>query len=294
MTHRHPCGARPTRPRPSAPRRILDKLGGFLAGAMRTRLTCLSLLVLVLTGVASTAGAQGYSRPAERVLSQAFAATGGAGWYLLRGWRETGRQGAVAYESWIDPLRYGLRTETREAEGLAVHGFNGMADWRVGPDGAMTAVNDHATVAKARTEAFFAVNGFFFRGRFDARGDYVGARRLGGRAYEVVRIQPWGGEPRELWFDQKTRLLARIVDRTGRRAAALQVGDYRKVGPVLIPFRFAPEAGGPADPLARQRESLVFAPAPRDGFSLNRPDELAKVLAAKVSGAKVEAGKAGR
>jgi hypothetical protein len=280
MTHRHVRRATPITARP-----ILDKLGGFLAGAMRHRRTTLRLLVLLFAGFASAADAQGYSRAAEQVLSRAFAASGGAGWYLLRGWRETGRQGggpgAVAYESWIDPLRYGLRTETREATGLAIHGFNGQADWRVGPDGAMTAVNDHPTLAKARTEAFFAVNGFFFRGRFDARGDYVGVRRLGKRAYEVVRVQPWGGEPRELWFDQKSRLLARIVDRTGRRAASLQVTDYRKVGPVLIPFRLTPEPGGPADPLARQRESLVFAPASRDGFSLNRPDELAKVRAAK-------------
>lgn len=261
-------------------RRILDKLGGFLASAMRR--TTLLVLALLFASLAPAAEAQGYSRAAERVLSQAFSATGGSGWYLLRGWRETGRQGAVPYESWIDPLRYGLRTETRMADGLAVHGFNGQADWRVGPDGAISAVNDHPTLARARTEAFFAVNGFFFRGRFDARGDYVGLRRLGGRAYEVVRIQPWGGEPRELWFDQKSRLLARIVDRTGRRAAALKVTDYRKVGPVLIPFRFVPEPGGPTDTLARQRESLAFTPASRDGFSLNRPEELAKVQAARV------------
>lgn len=283
MTHRHACGARPIRERRTAARRILDKLDGFLAGAMRPRRTTLALLALLFAGLASTAEAQGYSHAAERVLSQAFTATGGSGWYLLRGWRETGRQGDLAYQSWIDPLRYGLRTETRAAEGLTVHGFNGQADWRVEPDGAVTAVNDHPTLAKVRTEAFFAVNGFFFRGRFDARGDYVGVRRLGGRAYEVVRIQPWGGEPRELWFDQKSRLLARIVDRTGRRAAVLRVADYRKVGPVLIPFRFTPEPGGPPDRLARQRESLVFTPVARDGFSLNRPDELAKVQAARAA-----------
>jgi hypothetical protein len=281
MTHRHACRATPPPSGRTQPRRILDKLGGFLAGAMRMFRASLVILALLVTGLPASAQAQGYSRAAERVLSRAFTATGGAGWYVLRGWRETGRQGEAAYESWIDPLRYGLRTETQAAEGLAIHGFNGLADWRVAPDGAMSAVNDHPTVAKARTEAFFAVNGYFFRGRFDARGDYLGVRRLGNRAYEVVRIQPWGGDPRELWFDQKTRLLARILDRTGRRPSVLLVGDYRKVGPVLVPFRFAAEPSGPADPLARQRESLVFAPAPRDGFSLNRPSELARVQAAR-------------
>jgi hypothetical protein len=269
---------------PSPRRRILAKLGGFLARAMPPRRSLLLALALLFTAAGASAGAQGYSRPTERVLSRAFTASGGSGWYLLRGWRETGRRDGVAYESWIDPLRYGLRTEVREPAGLAVHGFNGQADWRVGADGAITAVNDHASLAEARTEAFFAGNCFFFRGRFDARGDYLGVRRLGSRAYEVVRIQPWGGEPRELWFDQRSGLLGRIVDRTGRRAATLAVGDYRKVGPVLIAFRLTPEGVGTGDPLARQRESLVFAPLVRDRFSLNRPEELAKVAAARSAG----------
>ena len=256
------------------------------------RLTSLFVfaLSLAVAGVGTSARAQ-YSRPADRVLSRAFAATGGQGWYLLRGWRETGRQDGVAYETWIDPLRYGLRTETREAGGLRIQGFNGQAEWEVAPDGTITAVNDHLTLSRARTEAFFAANGYFFRGRFDARGDYVGARSLGGRSFEVVRVQPWGGEPRELWFDRKNGLLARIVDRTGRRAEAIRVSDYRKVGPVLVPFRLTPEGSAHGrDPLARERETLVFAPVARDRFSLNRPEELAKVRASRNEAARADSG----
>ena len=265
-------------------RRNLAKLRRFLAAVMSMRLPALLALVALsfaVAGAATSARAQ-YSRPAERVLARAFAATGGQGWYMLRGWRETGHRGGVAYESWIDPLRYGLRTETREDGGLRIQGFNGQADWRVGPDGAITAVNDHAALSRARTEAFFAANCYFFRGRFDARGDYVGVRSLGGRSFEVVRIQPWGGEARELWFDRRSGLLARIVDRGGPRATAVRVSDYRKVGPVMIPFRLVAEAGGRgSDPLPRERETLVFAPALRDRFSLDRPKELAKVEAAR-------------
>lgn len=239
-------------------------------------------LLLLFAGVlaAGAAQAQGYSRAAEAVLSRAFAATGGTGWYMLRGWRETGQQDGRAYEAWIDPLRYGLRTELREPDGLRIAGFNGQAVWAVAPDGAITAVKDHDALAKARTEAFFAANGFFFRGRFDGHGEHLGVRELKGRSYDVLRIQPGGGQPRELWFDRKSRLLRRIVDRTGRRAEALQVSDYRKVGPVLIAFRITPEGAGRHDPLAREREHIVFAPTERERFSLNRPEELARVAAA--------------
>ena len=277
--------ARAAPARPRLGRRNLDKLGRFLAAAMLPRRLSIRLALiafsLALMSLGSAAQAQ-YSRPAERVITRAFAATGGSGWYMLRGWHETGQKDSVAYDSWIDPVRYGLRTEVRDAQGLRILGFNGQAAWEVAPNGAISAVNDHATLVKARTEAFFAANCYFFRSRFDARGDYVGVRNLGGRGFDVVRIQPWGGAPRELWFEQKSGLLARIVDRTGPRAAAVRVSDYRKVGPVLIAFRLTAETGGAgADALARQREALVFAPVSRDRFSLNRPDELARVAAAR-------------
>lgn len=256
-------------------RRILAKLRRFLAPAMSLRLA-LFLFALSLAGAAADARAQ-ISPPAARVLSRAFAATGGRGWYLLRGWHETGERDGVAYESWIDPVRYGLRVETRGSEGLQIEGFNGQAVWRVQPSGAVTAVNDHAALSQARTEAFFAANCYLFPGRFDARGDYVGVRRLEGRSYEVLRVQPWNGQARELWFDQRTHLLGRIVDRDGGRAEGVRVSDYRRIGPVLIPFRFAPEPGAAGVPLARRRESLAFTPADRDLFSLNRPEALGKV-----------------
>ncbi len=242
------------------------------------------ILGLFLLAPALAAQAEGYSPAAQRVLARAFAATGGSSWYLLRGWRETGQRGGTPYERWIDPVRYGLRVETREPRGLRIEGFNGQADWQVLPGGAVSAVNDHVTLARARTEAFFGANCYFFPGRFDARGDYLGARTLHGRAYEVLRVEPWNGEPRELWFDAKSHLLARIVDRTGRRPAALQVSDYRRVGPIRVAFRFAPEPGAPASLLGRQVESLAFPPADRAAFSLDRTADLAKASSPATGG----------
>jgi hypothetical protein len=254
-------------------------LGGFVSGAMPFRLALL-LAALAVCGLAPRAQAEaayGYSRETQRVISQAFAATGGHGWYMLRGWHETGRRGSESYETWLDPVRYGMRSEVRDAQGLKITGFNGQAVWQVQPTGTITAVNDHATLSEARTEAFFAGDCYFFEGRFGARGDYLGVRRMGRRAYDVVRIQPWNGEPRELWFDAGSHLLGRIVDHTGGRTAAVRVSDYRKVGPVLVAFRFAPEPGTAASPLAREVQTLAFTAADRDAFSLNRPEALAKV-----------------
>ena len=236
----------------------------------------LILAILALSCAAPAAQAQGYSRAAAQVISRAFAASGGSGWYLLRGWHETGSLGGQPYERWLDPVRYGLREEVSGPDGLRVLGFNGQAEWQVAPSGAMTAVNNHPALAGARTTAFFEGGLYMFRGRFGAKGEYLGRRSRGGRSYEAVAVTPWNGRPRELWFDSRTRLLARIVDRTGPRPVAVAVSDYRKVGPVRVAFRYAPEGGGPV----RQIERLAFNPADRDLFSLDRTEVLEKVRAA--------------
>jgi hypothetical protein len=225
---------------------------------------------LALTCAATGAHAQ-YSRAAQQVIVRGRTAAGGASWNMLRGWHETGRQGGVRYESWLDPLRYGMRVETREAAGLHVHGFNGGGDWQITPAGGVTGVDDRATVVPARTAAFFRVYGFFYPARFDARADYVGVRKAQGRVFEVVSVQPWGGRPRELWFDRRTHLLGRIVDRGGAKPVTVEVSDYRRVGPVRVAFRFVTDDGDPKDAEERQVETVDFAPVDRALFSLPRP-----------------------
>jgi len=217
----------------------------------------------------TAAHAQGYSPAAQRVLAQARKAAGGTGWNMLRGWHETGTHDGLAYERWIDPLRYGLRVETHEPAGLDVRGFNGSGDWRITPAGVVTGLDVRGLTNSARTEAFFAAHGYFYPGRFDARGEVVGVRKAGGRAYDVVMVKPWAALPRELWFDRKTHLLARMVDRNGAKPIAVEISDYRKVGPVKVAFRTVVEGGGGAGDLVdRQVQSVVFTPVDRAIFSL--------------------------
>ena len=232
-------------------------------------------LAFALLFVASAAQAmtQGYSKAAARVLGQARAAAGGAGWNTLRGWHETGTRNGVRYEAWLDPVRYGLRLELKTPEGLDVRGFNGFGDWRITPAGAVTGVDVTNLRSDMRTEAFFDVRGYFYPGRFDASADFVGVRRLGKQSFDVVTVKPWNGHARELWFDRRTHLLTRMVERSASGATVWRLSDYRKVGPVKVAFRLETEAGPGPIPYApaRQIESLDFRPADRAVFSLPRP-----------------------
>ena len=232
----------------------------------------LSAPLAALRPAHARAPAQGYSRAAERVLTQARAASGGEGWSMLRGWRETGREGGVAYDAWFDPLRYGMRVETHEPAGKRVHGYNGQGDWRILPDGTTLAEDDPAGVARTRTEAFFGAAGYFHRARFDARGEFLGLRKADGHAFDAVLVKPWGGNARELWFDRRTHLLARTIDRHGPRPVTQRFSDYRRVGPVMVAFQIATGADSPAGPLQRRLDSVVFAPSDRGLFSLPRTE----------------------
>jgi hypothetical protein len=236
---------------------------------MRTRLLkSIAAMGLTLTCLAGAAQARTMSVPADRVLSAARGASGGAGWRYLRGWHETGKLDGRAYETWIDPLRFGMRTEVHEAAGVRVHGFNGQGDWEIAPDGTATGTGDRVSVDRARTSAFFTGELFLYPGRFEAKVVLVGARQAAGRSFDVLRMEPWGGNAREVWIDRGTHLVARIVDRSGPKPTTVELSDYRKVGPVRVAFHYRIEGADGVH--ERQIESLVFAPADRDLFSLPR------------------------
>lgn len=229
----------------------------------------LALVACLSALLGTAAAADGYTRDATRILNQGRAAQGGAGWNQLRGWRESGLLDGARYETWLDPLRYGARDEIAEPAGKRIHGFNGVADWQISPSGEVVAANDRASLSRAKTRAFIDGWLFYFPSRFDGRGAYLGVRTAAGRAFNVVRVQPAGGAPRELWFDARTHLLGRIVERNGAKVAALRVLDYRKVGPVLLPHRFEPEPG--AGLPRRQVEAIAFSATDRELFSLPKP-----------------------
>jgi hypothetical protein len=236
------------------------------------RLALLPILLLVLAAPMARAEVwkQGYTRQADQVLARGRAASGGKGWEYLRGWHEVGRENGVPYEAWFDPVRYGMRVEKRDGAGVDTHGFNGLGAWRITAAGAVTGTGDAAPVSVARTEAFYGVEGFFFSGRFDAAGRYLGPRKVGKRSFIAVEVKPYAGRARELWFDAKTGLLTRMVEHgADGKVVTTELNDYRKVGPIRVPFHAVTDdgAGGHVE---RVLESLTFAPADRDIFSLPR------------------------
>lgn len=233
------------------------------------RIRTILFAVLAVLAMAGVAQAQ-YAPDAVRVMERAQAVSGGKAWARVAGLHEVGVEGGFPYERWADPLRLGLRTDIGTAAGRVVRGYNGAGAWSLHPTPEIAAAEPPADMARARADAYVAGYGYYFRSRFDARAAYVGVRQADGRAFEVVRVHPNGGEPRDLWFDRKTGLLGRIVEPDGKAPRTVEVGDYRRVGGVVVPFRFVTFGGGLAKPVERTLEAVDFKPVPREVFSLPR------------------------
>jgi hypothetical protein len=234
---------------------------------MRKLFAALAAVAVCLGGVAHAQN----SPAAQQVFDRARAASGGAGWNQLRGLHEVGQDGGVRYEMWVDPLRYGARTETHTPAGKHVQAYNGAAEWRILANGAITGSVDPAVVAKVRSDAFFAAYAYFYPSRFDLRSSHLGVRQSGGRSFDVLKVQPAGGRPRELWFDRSTGLLGLVVEEASPRPTMTDVLDYRRVGPVLVPHRFVTYGGDLPRSKVRVVEKMEFTAADRAMFSLAPP-----------------------
>lgn len=250
---------------------IVNTLRGL---ARRPMTSPLRLLFAALAALALCSAAAAQNSPAaQQVLNRARAASGGAGWNSLRGVHEVGQDGEVRYERWFDPVRYGLRIETHPPGGKLVQGFNGAGEWRILASGTQTGSVAAPVLAQVRSDAFFGAYGFYFPSRFDMRSSHLGVRESQGRSFDVLRVQPAGGEPRELWFDRDSGLLGRIVDNSGPRAVTTELSDYRRVGPVRAPFAYTTYGGDLPRPQTRKVEAIDFKPADRGQFSLPRPPQ---------------------
>jgi hypothetical protein len=242
---------------------------------MWIRLLRRAAVAILGIGVLMGTAAHAQNSPeAQRVFDRARAATGGpAAWNSLRGLHEVGEVAGRPYQRWIDPLRYGIRTETRLPEGLFVEAYNGAGEWRILPGGIVTGSVERDVMAEVRSDAFFGAYAYFFPSRFDLRSTHQGVRQAQGRSFDVLRVQPAGGEPRELWFDRGTGLLGFVIDETGPKQGRMELSDYRRVGPVLIPFKATVYGGGRSQGEERRLETIAFPTADRDLFSLPPPPD---------------------
>jgi hypothetical protein len=195
---------------------------------------------------------------AAAVLLEFKAASGGARWDEVAGLETQGTLLAGGLSGPIKSLqdvRTG-RSVSRYTLGptSGAEGFDGSVSWQQDPGGEVTALDAPEAREVARTDAWLAALGYWYAQRAPAALGPVSEREEGGARYRVLEATPPQGRTVALWFDARSGLLARTVQRREADTVTSVLDDYREVSGVLLPFHLVTDrtdAAGRTDP--RQR-----------------------------------------
>lgn len=213
--------------------------------------------MLVIVTAASACDPADSARRGAELVAQSKASMGGAGWDRIEVWHEVGYaaprgEASYRYEHWGDLQSLA----TRNQSGTKALVFDSVAAFRC-TDTGCTASGDDASRA-LKEGAYAAGFGFFFPQRFPVAYSYQGTKAEDGVTFEVVRVSPRGMRWFDLWIDQSTHYIARLIMSDGRTTTELS--DYREVGGVTVPFEVNEQ-----DVVIRA-DSIAFEPAGSASF----------------------------
>jgi hypothetical protein len=157
----------------------------------------------------------------QPIIAASKAATGGANWDQVKTWRETGKitLGGLegTYEAWFDfpDVRTALTFKLGPAKGA--QGWNGQESWSTDASNQLRVETSQEAIANAVKSAYQGVHSFYFPGRYPAELKYGGAKDNDGHPCDVIVCKPKDSDPFEVWFDQTTHYLVKMVDLTGEQ-----------------------------------------------------------------------------
>jgi hypothetical protein len=189
-------------------------------------------------GAIALAACSGSEDPAAKgaaIMQQARAAAGGDAWNQIRIWYERGESvtesGEIReYEHWGDLHTLSVRNNHPGQANFMV--YDGHAAYLCADADCVsrTALDPQGV----RIGGYLTSYGYFFPDRFAASFRYQDTREEGGVQYDIVEVSPQGMSPIEIWVDQSSHRISRLVFENGRMRTDLS--DYRQVGSIWVPF----------------------------------------------------------
>jgi membrane-associated protease RseP (regulator of RpoE activity) len=194
-----------------------------------------------ITAVALTAFAGSvYAAPAD-ILAANKAAMGGSAWdnkqsvvvhYAYSG------QGLTGTVSSRDDLRFGYWADDAVlGPATQANGFDGEHAWAKDASGTVT-------LQDGGEQRLLAVNDGYRRANLWWRADQGGAqivddgeKKDSGATYDVLTVTPKDGKNFDAWFDAKTHLLARVVEKQGTDVFTTSLSDYTVLSGVEVARR---------------------------------------------------------
>jgi hypothetical protein len=231
------------------------------------------------------------------LLARYKAASGGTRWDAVRSLHTRGWLCAGGLNGSFEAIQDVVRGRSSDHYKLGpiegADGYDGSTGWSRDPGGEVAALDAPEAKRRARSQAWLDARAYWYPARIAATLAKPESREVDGRRYDTVVATPDGGDPLTLWFDARTHLLARTVQKQGADTATTTFDDWRDVDGLRLPFHSTTDmtdAAGRTDPRNRNEvkiESITpnvaiadadFAmPAMVASARINAPDGVARI-----------------
>jgi hypothetical protein len=212
-----------------------------------SRITILS--GLLLGAFCPLAGYAQESGKAEEIIAASKAATGGANWDQIKSWQETGKiiQGGLegTYQAWVDFPSVVTAEVFKLGPIKGSAGWNGKESWTTDSSDQLRIETSRAAIANAIKSAYQGAHAFYFPNRYPAELKYSGVKDDGGKPCDVIVCQPKDSDPFEVWFDESTHYVTKMVDLSGEQPQTTSFSDYRQFKGLTISFKSIVSIGDP-------------------------------------------------
>lgn len=181
--------------------------------------------------------APAYARDAKDVFADYKAASGGAAWDQVRSvetnvaLQTSGLKGTASSREDSLTGRFVDRFDLGVVKGA--NGFDGKLPWTQDGSGQVRLDQGVEAVQLAFNEAFRRSNAIWFPDRRKGKAEILPPLPASA-GFEVVGVTPEGGSPFEIWFDAKTHLVNRIVEKQAMDTRTVFFSEYRPENGLLI------------------------------------------------------------
>lgn len=244
----------------------------------------LSLLLLLLSSCAAVA-----AEDTAAVLARAKAASGGAAWDTVTTLAGQGEMKAAGLSGSTETREdlLGGRSVARYSLGLlkGASGYDGKNAWSQDPGGEVGLQDAPEARQRARTAAWLSQRAYWFPARGAAVLAAPAAREDGGRGFQMIRAEPAGGEPVELWFGRDSGLLERTVTGlTAQDRVVTRLDDWREADGLRLPFHIVVDSGTEAANRVEIRYASLTTKANIDAAEYTPPQTTGGAHIADASG----------
>lgn len=229
----------------------------------------LAFVALTAFAVAGTAANWAIAAPsAADILSVNETASGGSAWagkatlkadYAYSG---QGMTGKVESLTDLKAPRYIDSYQIGPINGAS--GFDGKEAWEKDPSGTVDVKAGGDARQLAVSDGYRRTNTWWKADRGGATIQNDGEKTQDGATFDVLSVTPKDGKPFEAWFDTKTHLLSRIVEKRSGLSYTTTLSDYRNYDGVMLAHKAVGVASDGKNAQTQTLTSATFLPAQPD------------------------------